>query len=49
MNQSNSLILNECPLFKKNFSDPLKSKLVNKIRPAVIQPENIINFDSIFP
>ncbi|CAD8086199.1 unnamed protein product [Paramecium sonneborni] len=49
MNQSNSMILNECPLFKNNFSDALKSKLVHKIKPAVIQPENIINFDSIFP
>ncbi|CAD8071438.1 unnamed protein product [Paramecium primaurelia] len=49
MNQSNSLILNECPLFQHNFSDALKSKLVNKIKQAVIQPENIINFDSIFP
>ncbi|CAD8172405.1 unnamed protein product [Paramecium octaurelia] len=49
MNQSNSMILNECPLFKNNFSDALKSKLVHKIKPVVIQPENIINFDSIFP
>ncbi|CAD8174959.1 unnamed protein product [Paramecium pentaurelia] len=49
MNQSNSMILNECPLFKNNFSDALKTKLVHKIKPAVIQPENIINFDSIFP
>ncbi|CAD8160840.1 unnamed protein product [Paramecium pentaurelia] len=49
MNQSNSLILNECPLFQHNFSDALKSKLVNKIKQAVIQPENIINFDSLFP
>ncbi|CAD8062415.1 unnamed protein product [Paramecium primaurelia] len=49
MNQSNSLILNECPLFQNNFSDALKSKLVNKIKQAVIQPENIINFDSLFP
>ncbi|CAK77489.1 unnamed protein product (macronuclear) [Paramecium tetraurelia] len=49
MNQSNSLIFQECPLFKNNFSDALKSKLVNKIKQAVIQPENIINFDSIFP
>lgn len=36
MNQSNSLILNECPLFKDHFSQPLKTKLVNKIKPAVI-------------
>ncbi|CAD8073817.1 unnamed protein product [Paramecium sonneborni] len=49
MNQSNQLIFNECPLFQNNFSDALKSKLVNKIKQAVIQPENIINFDSIFP
>ncbi|CAD8080729.1 unnamed protein product [Paramecium sonneborni] len=49
MLQANSIILNECPLFKNHFSDQLKNKLVRQIKQTVIQPENIVEFDQIFP
>ena len=49
MIEANSFILNSSELFRTYFSDPLKRKLVRKIKSAVIQPENIIDFDKIFP
>ncbi|CAD8172860.1 unnamed protein product [Paramecium octaurelia] len=49
MLQANSIILNQCPLFKNHFSDQLKNKLVRQIKQTVIQPENIVEFDQIFP
>ncbi|CAD8162298.1 unnamed protein product [Paramecium pentaurelia] len=49
MLQANSIILNECPLFQNHFSDQLKNKLVRQIKQTVIQPENIVEFDQIFP
>ncbi|CAD8192068.1 unnamed protein product [Paramecium octaurelia] len=47
--EANSMILNTCPLFKNHFSDQLKKKLVKKIKSIVVQPENIIDFDHLFP
>lgn len=43
------MILNNCPLFKNHFSNQLKKKLVKKIKSIVVQPENIIDFDHLFP
>lgn len=41
--------MNQCSLFKEHFSEPLKKKLVRKIQSAVIQPENVIEFDELLP
>ncbi|CAD8105986.1 unnamed protein product [Paramecium primaurelia] len=47
--EANSMILNNCPLFKNYFSEQLKKKLVKKIKSIVVQPENIIDFNHFFP
>lgn len=46
MVEANSVVLNNCSLFKKNFSQEFKKSLVKKIRTLTIQPENIIDYST---
>ncbi|CAD8149984.1 unnamed protein product [Paramecium pentaurelia] len=46
MVEANSVVLNNCSLFKKNFSYEFKKALVKKIRTVSIQPENIIDYST---
>ncbi|CAD8055062.1 unnamed protein product [Paramecium sonneborni] len=46
MVEANSVVLNNCSLFKNNFSQEFKKALVKKIRSISIQPENIIDYST---
>ncbi|CAD8057941.1 unnamed protein product [Paramecium sonneborni] len=46
MVEANSVVLNNCSLFKNNFSHEFKKALVKKIRTVSIQPENIIDYST---
>jgi hypothetical protein len=45
--EAHSAILKVCPLFKDFLSDSFIQKLVKRIITIGIQPENVINFDSV--
>lgn len=45
--EANSLLINNCELFKNHFSEGLKRELIKDLKLLVIQPESRFSFEKL--